>query len=206
MSGCNTTSYPFGKGKVSALSVLMAGDCPRLHTTLESTAMHFQLMEVVESFPQHFMGKSLEHQWQVHDITCTSTRRGHLSKWCLCHLLKETYYFMFSAIIFNLCGSQLTKNHHQLVQTICMAGSVAREGSPVQHTMMVHQLHHFEWMCLVFGVELRGVHVVQNNAVFSEPSTAYMLYTPLIFSPFYPLKFNLSTFNFDILLTLVFEI
>ena len=47
LSGCDTTSYPFGKGKLSALKVLMSRDCPRLHTTLgESTATHIQLMEV----------------------------------------------------------------------------------------------------------------------------------------------------------------
>ena len=45
LTGCDTTSFPFNKGKVSALSVLDAGDFPG-----EEDAMRWELLEVGLSF------------------------------------------------------------------------------------------------------------------------------------------------------------
>ena len=47
LTGCDTTSFPFNKGKVSALSVLEAGDFPGLFNVLgEEDAMRWDLLEV----------------------------------------------------------------------------------------------------------------------------------------------------------------
>ena len=51
LTGCDTTSFPFNKGKVSALSVLEAGDIPGLFNVLgEEDAMRWDLLEVGLSF------------------------------------------------------------------------------------------------------------------------------------------------------------
>ena len=51
LTGCDTTSFPFNKGKVSALSVLEAGDFPGLFNVLgEEDAMRWDLLDVGLSF------------------------------------------------------------------------------------------------------------------------------------------------------------
>ncbi len=51
LSGCDTVSYPSGKGKASALKVLLANDMPELDTVLgEDTATHPELMRVGTDF------------------------------------------------------------------------------------------------------------------------------------------------------------
>ena len=51
LTGCDTTSFPFNKGKVSALSVIEAGDFPGLfHVLGEEDAMRWDLLEVGLSF------------------------------------------------------------------------------------------------------------------------------------------------------------
>ena len=51
LTGCDTTSFPFNKGKVSALSVLEAGYLPGLfHVFGEEDAMQWGLLEVGLSF------------------------------------------------------------------------------------------------------------------------------------------------------------
>ena len=51
LSGCDTTSYPYGKGKISALNTLLAGDFPGLATVLgEVGATPTDLMEAAKPF------------------------------------------------------------------------------------------------------------------------------------------------------------
>ena len=51
LTGCDTTSFPFNKGKVSALSVIEAEDFPGLfHVLGEDDAMRWDLLEVGLSF------------------------------------------------------------------------------------------------------------------------------------------------------------
>ena len=51
LTGCDTTSFPFNKGKVSALGVLEAGYFPGLfHVLEEEDAMQWDLREVGLSF------------------------------------------------------------------------------------------------------------------------------------------------------------
>ena len=51
LTGCDTTSFPFNKGKVSALSVIEAGDFPGLfHVLGEEDAMRWDLLGVGLSF------------------------------------------------------------------------------------------------------------------------------------------------------------
>lgn len=51
LSGCDTTSYPYGKGKVTALSTLLAGQFPGLVDVLgEVGAKQEELMEAVMPF------------------------------------------------------------------------------------------------------------------------------------------------------------
>ena len=51
VSGCDTTSYPYGKGKVSALKTLLAGDFPGLADVLgEVGTTQADLMEAVKPF------------------------------------------------------------------------------------------------------------------------------------------------------------
>ena len=51
LSGCDTTSYPFGKGKISALNTLLAGDFLGLADVLgEVGTTHADLMEAAKPF------------------------------------------------------------------------------------------------------------------------------------------------------------
>ena len=51
LTGCDTTSFPFNKGKVSALSVLEAGYFTGLfHVLGEEDAMQWDLLEVGMSY------------------------------------------------------------------------------------------------------------------------------------------------------------
>ena len=51
LSGCDTTSYPYGKGKVSALNTLLAGDFPGLADVLgEVGTAQADIMEAAKPF------------------------------------------------------------------------------------------------------------------------------------------------------------
>ncbi len=51
LTGCDTVSYPYGKGKISALNTLLAGDFPGLaHVLGEVETTHTDLMKATESF------------------------------------------------------------------------------------------------------------------------------------------------------------
>ena len=51
LSGCDTTSYPFGKGKISAIKTLLAGDLPGLADVMgEEDSTQVNLMEVAKTF------------------------------------------------------------------------------------------------------------------------------------------------------------
>ena len=60
LTGCDTTSFPFNKGKVSTLSVIEAGDFPGLfHVLGEEDAMRWDLLEVGLSFFCALYGQKL---------------------------------------------------------------------------------------------------------------------------------------------------
>ena len=51
LSGCDTVSYPFGQGKVTALKVLKSADHSGLYTVFgEQSANHQQLLETGRKF------------------------------------------------------------------------------------------------------------------------------------------------------------
>ena len=51
LSGCDTVSYPYGKGKISALNTMFAGDFPGLaHVLGEVETTHTDLMKATEPF------------------------------------------------------------------------------------------------------------------------------------------------------------
>ena len=56
LSGCDSDSYPFGKGKASVLKTLKAGNFPGLFDVLgEESATHVDLMAVGQHFFAHCM-------------------------------------------------------------------------------------------------------------------------------------------------------
>ena len=51
LSGCDTVSYPYGKGKISALNTLLTGNFPGLaHVLGEVETTHTDLMKATEPF------------------------------------------------------------------------------------------------------------------------------------------------------------
>ena len=51
ISGCDTVSYPFNKGKISALNILKAGEFTALYKVLdEENATDAELMETARRF------------------------------------------------------------------------------------------------------------------------------------------------------------
>ena len=51
VTGCDTVSYPFKKGKLTALSKLQQGDFPELYSIVgEETATHENLMSTGQNF------------------------------------------------------------------------------------------------------------------------------------------------------------
>ena len=60
LSGCDTVSYPFNKGKISALNTLQAGDFPGLYQVLgKEDATHSDLMETGQMFFAALCGQAL---------------------------------------------------------------------------------------------------------------------------------------------------
>ena len=76
LTGCDTTSFPFNKGKVSALSVLEAGDFPGLFNVLgrktpcDGTFWRLDCPSFV-----HCTARNQAHLWKMRGITCTRRRR-----------------------------------------------------------------------------------------------------------------------------------
>ena len=72
LTDCDTTSFPFNKGKVSALSVLEAGFCPGLFhvlgrkTTCDGTLWMLDCPSFV-----HCTARRQTHRWKRRCITCT---------------------------------------------------------------------------------------------------------------------------------------
>ena len=50
LSGCDTTSYPCGKGKVTALNTMITGDYPGLATVGDIGTTHPELMNAAMLF------------------------------------------------------------------------------------------------------------------------------------------------------------
>ena len=62
LSGCDTVSYPNGKGKASALKVLLQNDIPGLDTVLgEEHASENDLMEIGTAFFLALYGQKKTH-------------------------------------------------------------------------------------------------------------------------------------------------
>ena len=56
VTGCDTVSHPFKKGKLTALSKLQQGDFPELYSVVgEETATHENLMRTGKTFLLHIM-------------------------------------------------------------------------------------------------------------------------------------------------------
>ena len=76
LTGCDTTSFPFNKGKVSALSVIEAGYFPGLfHILGEEDAMRWALLEIGLSFFCALYGQKQGSPWKMRGIPCTQRRR-----------------------------------------------------------------------------------------------------------------------------------
>ena len=60
LSGCDTVSYPFNKGTISALNTLQTGDFPGLHQLLaEEDATRSDLIETAQRFFTALYGQPL---------------------------------------------------------------------------------------------------------------------------------------------------
>ena len=66
LSGCDTTSYPYGKGKISALNTLLSGDFPGLADVLVKWTHHWRVSWMARSpFLVLCMVSSRKHLWSL---------------------------------------------------------------------------------------------------------------------------------------------
>ncbi len=76
LSRCDTTSYPYGKGKISALNTLRAGDFSGLADVLGEVGTPLaDLMEAAKPF----MASCWEHPWSL-PASLSSPRRRRVQK------------------------------------------------------------------------------------------------------------------------------
>ena len=89
LCGCHTVSYPYGKGKISALNTLLTGNFPGLaHVIDEVETTHTDLMKATEPFSLFSIISLLGHQWNMPVSHSSLRRRKPPKKWLyLKHLL-----------------------------------------------------------------------------------------------------------------------
>ena len=101
LSGCETVSYPFNKGKISALNTLQAGDFPGLYQVLgEEGTTHSNLMETGQRFFAALCGQPLG---TTRSEAITGFTQGRRESQCATwHYLlqKRTYISMLAEHIF----------------------------------------------------------------------------------------------------------
>ena len=142
LSGCHTTSYPFGKG------VMMSRDCPRVHPALsESTATHFQLMEVGGEFFTALYGQQPGTSMASARYNLYILKNGKpLNVMYLPHTEANLLLPVLCSHLQLLLGKSADKNAPPAcTYHLDQYGWNRGKGgiiSPVQHTMVVHQLHH----------------------------------------------------------------
>ena len=102
LTGCDTTSFPFNKGKVSPLRVLEAGYFPGLfHVLREGDAMQWDLLEVgLSSFLlcTDCTVRNQANPWKRRGITCTQRRRPSPG-FAIFRRIAPTCFFMCNVLI-----------------------------------------------------------------------------------------------------------
>ena len=77
LSGCDTVSYPFNKGKISALNTFQAGDFPGLYQVLgKEDATYSDHMETGQRFFPAFYGQPLGTTMSEERYTIYSRKTG----------------------------------------------------------------------------------------------------------------------------------
>ena len=101
LSGCDTVSYPFNKGKISALNTLQAGDFPGLYQVLgEEDATHSDLMETGQRFFTVLYGQPLGATMTEARYRIYSSKTGKPMHIMALTPQKRTYISMFAQHIF----------------------------------------------------------------------------------------------------------
>ena len=143
LSGCDTTSYPFGRGKISALNTLLAGDFLGLADVLgEVGTTHADLMEAAKPFfaalYHQLPGTSMDSAC----FTLFAKKKKVPKSWpYLLHLptFSSTCYVL---ICRSCCGKQQTTKSHLMSQPILLTlGGTSRTASPFLLLPRVPQLH-----------------------------------------------------------------
>ena len=123
LSGCDTTSYPYGKGRISALNTLLAHDFPGLADVLgEAGTTHAGLMEAAKPF------FAVLYRRQLPGTSMESARFNLFpkkKKSPKVMALTPTCYSMCCELICKLCcGKQQTTKDHLMSQptTLTLGG------------------------------------------------------------------------------------
>ena len=101
LSGCNTVSYSFNKGKINALNTLQAGDFLGLYQILgEEDATCSCLMEIVRRYFAALNGQPLETTMSEARHRIYSRKKGKSMCTMVLPPQKRTDIFMFAQHIF----------------------------------------------------------------------------------------------------------
>ena len=177
LSGCDTTSYPFGKGKISALNTLLAGDFLGLADVLgEVGSTHTALMEAAKPF---FV--SLYHQLpgtSMETARFTLFTKKKRPKIMALPSTSTTYSSMCCGLICRSCyGKQQTTKPHLMNQLISPSlGGISRTASPFLQLLRVPQLHQ-NWLML-FSASAK--HKARSAALRLAVATKNTLHAHLI--------------------------
>ena len=172
LTGCHTTSFPFNKGNVSALSVLAAGDFPGLFNVLgKEDAMQWTFIRLDCHSFVHCTARNQAHPWKRRGITCTQRRRPRPG-FAIVRRIAPTCFFLCNGPICSWhCGRQVISipawyRYQQL-----------RMGDEGWHPFTVYRSWtdkasalSWTWLGVAFG--LQGKHVPRSAAVRRKVSPA----------------------------------
>ena len=140
LSGCDTVSYPYGKGKKSALKVLMNNDIDGLQDVLGEPDI---IRDSWRPLPAHSFSLSTVKRrpipWIALGIRCTWAERSH----CLrsFHRQTTTCNYMFSEPISKWCfGRQQIRGIHQsTLVTSAVSVGMSRKARLLHHLCPMHR-------------------------------------------------------------------
>ena len=144
ISGCDTTSHPYAKGKFSALKTMLDWDFPCLHDVLgEVGATHDDLPKTATTFFLALYGQPAETSIESVRFTLyTRNKTSHKAKALHLHL-QICFCMCYGRIYTPCCGKRPTKYHLLMNQCISLT-SAGRFGMMSRCLLLQReiQLHH----------------------------------------------------------------
>ena len=119
ITGCDTTSYPYGKGKTSALKTLLAGDFQGLDNVLgEVDATSDELIQAAKTYFMALYGQPMGTSLQSARFSLYTKKKKTLQSWPYLRHLPTCCSMYFGPICRLWYGKPQIKRHHRISRLI----------------------------------------------------------------------------------------